>query len=301
MKPSTKQMFRKHGWRVDRALHNYLYFLYYLPYVKGFYRALSLVERRLTGIAFLAPAAKAIIDRYHAKILSLEDTRKILSLNRDVHVTSDRNKSVIPFRYAYRIIFEAPEHVVVMDCPCKLSMDAPPETIRSCLAVGKPLSDFWLDHCQKYHPQRISPEEAFDLVKRFRATGHITQAFFKVATGGSTGVLCNCHPDSCVSLLGTRVAKKLDPSLSQSAPSGYAVHHNPHTCALCRECVGTCHFGAIRVHAGAWRYDRNLCMGCELCVEKCPAGALTLVRDPNKPLPLDMDLIREWADHAPNA
>jgi len=297
MKASTKQMFKKHGWRVDRALHNYVYFVFYQPYVKGFYEALAFVERHFTGIKILAPAVKAIIERYHAKVLSTEDTRKILTLNRDVRVISDQNKSIVPFRYAYKIIFEAPEHVVVMDCPCKLSMNAPPDTVRSCLAVGKPLCDFWLDHCQKYHPQRITPEEAFDLVKRFRTAGHITQAFFKVATGGSTGVICNCHPDSCVSLFGTRVAKKLDPTLSQSAPAGYAIHYEPEKCTLCKECADVCHFKAITFEAGELSYDQTLCMGCDLCVDRCPEGALSLVRDPEKPLPLDMDLIRDWVEN----
>jgi ferredoxin len=33
-------------------------------------------------------------------------------------------------------------------------------------------------------------------------------------------------------------------------------------------------------------------MGCELCVEACPNGALSLLADPDKPLPLDMDFVK---------
>lgn len=34
MKESTKVMIKKHGLRVDRAIHNYVYFVFYYPYVK---------------------------------------------------------------------------------------------------------------------------------------------------------------------------------------------------------------------------------------------------------------------------
>ena len=34
MRESTKVLMKKHGWRFDRAIHNYLYFAWYYPYVK---------------------------------------------------------------------------------------------------------------------------------------------------------------------------------------------------------------------------------------------------------------------------
>jgi len=38
-------------------------------------------------------------------------------------------------------------------------------------------------------------------------------------------------------------------------------------------------------------------MGCGLCVEHCPSGALRLYIDKDKPLPLDIDIIRkDFAD-----
>ena len=32
--------------------------------------------------------------------------------------------------------------------------------------------------------------------------------------------------------------------------------------------------------------DRGLCMGCGVCVSKCPEGALSLQEDPEKGVPL---------------
>jgi len=38
VKTSTKWLFKKHGWRLDRTLHNYIYYRFYYPYVKVLYR-----------------------------------------------------------------------------------------------------------------------------------------------------------------------------------------------------------------------------------------------------------------------
>jgi ferredoxin len=38
-------------------------------------------------------------------------------------------------------------------------------------------------------------------------------------------------------------------------------------------------------------------MGCGLCTEHCPTGALKLYVDSDKPVPLDIDLVKEqYAD-----
>ena len=29
MRESTRTMLKKHGWRIDRSLHNYVYFVFY--------------------------------------------------------------------------------------------------------------------------------------------------------------------------------------------------------------------------------------------------------------------------------
>jgi len=295
MKESTRIMLKKHGWRVDRFVHNYFYFLFYYPYVKilsGFVQSL----KYLTWCKPIIFAGKMIFNRYHSKVLSHGDTRKIFTLNEDVRVISDDNKQIIPYKYATRIIFQEPEFIAVMDCPCKKSTGAAAEDINSCIAVGRSVASFWLEHCSKYNPRKITQAEALSIINRFRKTGHITQAFFKVATGGNTGVICNCHPDTCVSLQATRLARRIDKSLSMTAESGYSVRHNADLCSGCRKCEQICRFGAIIFKDEQRLYDSSQCLGCELCVQHCFGGALSLYIDPGKPLPLDLDMIRNRAD-----
>jgi len=285
-------MIRKHGWRLDRALHNYVYFVFYYPYVKTIFKVLPALKY-FRGFKPIVPLGKMIFDRYHSKVLSLEDTRKIFKINKDINLTSDQNKNIIPFKYARNIIFQEPEFIAVMDCPCKKAANAQDSTVSSCIAVGKQLASFWLDHCSKYNPRKISQEQALEIVTTLRNKGHITQAFFKVATGGCTGVICNCHPETCASLQATMYARQIDIGLSMNAPSGYSVTHDPKKCSKCKACESICHFDALCFTNGNRKYSKDLCMGCGLCIENCPETALSMVIDPDKPYPLDIDMIME--------
>lgn len=291
MKRSTWEMIKKHGWRFDRFIHNYIYFVFYYPYVKAVTVALPLVPRLkwFRPLHFILDMA---VNRYHAKILSSSDTQKIFTLNHDIRHIADENKQIVPFRYANKIIFQEPEHIAVMDCPCKKSYNTC-EPVKCCIAVGKSLSSFWLDHCQKYHAEKITQEQALDIIRKYRERGHVTQAFFKVATGGSTGVICNCCPDCCACLRANIYLRQLESGMSMTAQSGYAIERDAEKCTRCGKCAEMCHFDAIQVANNEWRYNKNNCMGCEMCVEHCPEGALTLYVDPEKPLPLDLDRIEQ--------
>ncbi len=277
------------GWT---GLFTIISIFFYYPYVKILHRFVMSLKYLAWFKPFI-PIGKMVFNRYHAKVLSHEDTVKIFALDKDIRVISDENKQIIPYKYATKILFCEPDYIAVMDCPCKKATHAPKEDINSCIAVGKSVSSFWLEHCQKYNPRKISQAEAMDIIDRFRKKNHITQAFFKVATGGSTGVICNCHPDTCVSLQATKLSGRISPSLSMSAKSGYSVQCDDEKCIQCGTCMDVCHFEAIKFIGNKRVYNRALCMGCELCVENCPKGALSLFIDPEKPLPLDLDVIRK--------
>ncbi|MCP3955684.1 MAG: 4Fe-4S dicluster domain-containing protein [Desulfobacterales bacterium] len=294
MRESTKTMRRKHGWRLDRFVHNYLYFLFYYPYVRLVYSLLPALKY-LAWFKPIVPIGKMTFDRYHSKVLSAGDTKKIFTLNADISAISKENKSIIPYKYATKIIFQEPEFIAVMDCPCKKSAHAPLADINSCIAVGKGLASFWLDHCAKYNARKITQTEALDVIQNLRKKGHITQAFFKVATGGSTGVICNCHPDTCANLQATMLSSQVDKALSMTARSGYSVICDPRKCINCGRCMDACNFGALDFTGDVRHYSSETCLGCELCVENCPEKALSLYTDPSKPLPLDLDKIKARA------
>ena len=295
MKESTKRVFRLHGWRVDRAIHNYLYFMFYDLYVKA---ALYLTKGIVALFSWLEATKyipKFIFERYHAKVLSKGDITKILDLEETVMLGPDTTNRIVPYKYANKIVLREPTHLAVMDCPCKLELEDPCQPVASCIAVGMPLVDFWMEHCAKYNVRRIDREEALEIIDAHRKTGHINQAFFKVATGGSMGVLCNCCPKCCVSMRATALAQKIKGGreICMYAPSGYTTVHDADKCELCGACAEICNFGAIEISDGVRVYHPEKCFGCELCVESCERGALELTLEKGGFIPLDIDLVKE--------
>lgn len=295
MKESTKKVFRLHGWRVDRAIHYYLYFFFYDIYVRG---ALYLTRAVVALFSWFEPTKhipKFIFDRYHAKVISRGDVVKILNLDETVMLGPDTTGHIVPFKYANKIVLREPTHVAVMDCPCKKEMKDPCQPLASCIAIGRPVVDFWMEHCDRLNVRRITREEALEIIDRHRKTGHINQAFFKVATGGSMGVLCNCCPKCCVSMRATALARKIKggQDISMYAPSGYTAEHDAEKCGLCGACVTVCNFDAVEIAGGVRVRHPERCCGCGLCVENCPRGALTLTVGEGGLLPLDMDLVRD--------
>ena len=279
-----------HGRRVDRAVHNYIYFKYYYEYVLLFLKSGRFLARRFSWVKPLRHAFRFVFESYHAKVLTESDARKIITLQQDVVIGPDKSSRIIPYGQANQIILQEPEFIAVMDCPCRLLRDNGCQPVNVCLAVGRTTAQFWLEQCGKYNARRVTQDEAIQIVLDARKRGCITTAWFKVATAEFQEEL-----GSIINIIeGMKIARRFDKDLTNIAPSGYAVERDADRCIACGNCATVCPFGAIAFNGGGERrYDWNACMGCGLCAEKCAQGALTLVRDPGKGDPLDLDLIGE--------
>jgi Pyruvate/2-oxoacid:ferredoxin oxidoreductase delta subunit len=298
MRESTRNILRMHGRRVDRAVHNYVYFKYYYAYVLLFLKAGRFLARWLRWVRPLRHAFAFVFESYHSKVLTEGDARKIITLDEDVVIGPDRSSRIIPYGQANQIVLQEPEFIAVMDCPCRLIREDGCQPVNVCLAVGKTTAQFWVEHCQKYHARRVTQDEALQIILDARGRGCMTTGWFKVATGGRTGVICSCCSCCCGGIEGMHIAKKFDKDLTNIAPSGYAVERDAGKCVVCGHCAAVCPFGAITFGSDSGRrYEWELCMGCGLCTERCEQGALSLVRDADKGDPLDLDLIRESSRH----
>lgn len=294
LKKSTKKIMGTHGWRLDRALHNYLYFNYYDRYVVLFLALGRWVAKRLYRLRVGARLFRGVFERYHAKVITLEDATRLLSLKEDVRIDQARSERVIPYKYANRIILSEPDHIAVMDCPCRSARSSPCLPVDVCLAVGRPTVDFWLEHGRKYNVRKITQDEALQIIRESHARGEITTAWFKVATGGRTGVICSCCTCCCGALEGMRLAQKLEGArgITNISSSGYVVEVDERACTACGTCAGICFFDAVGMRESCSTQDNALCVGCGLCVEHCLQNARRLVRDSRLPEPLDIDALR---------
>jgi len=80
-----------------------------------------------------------------------------------------------------------------------------------------------------------------------------------------------------------------------NALSGYSVRIDKKKCAFHGTCADICPVGAMKVDKvkKTITYNREACIGCELCVEHCPEKALTFYRDNAKPVPLDIEIVKK--------
>lgn len=296
MKESTRNIIKMHGRRYDRALHNFVYFAYYDLYIKYFLVAGRLVARFLSKVPLISNIFGMVYERYHGKVITQEDARKILTLKEDVNLGPDLTERIVPFKYANNIILKEPEYIAVMDCACRMTRENPCQPVNTCIAVGKTTAQFWLEHGEKFHARKITQEEALKIMENAHEAGMVTTAWFKVATGGGAGVICQCCTCCCGAMEANRIVKKLAGGEKYRIiiPSGYLVDIDNDKCTSCGTCVKSCStFYAMSQSDGEKPvYKVELCNGCGVCVEKCPSGARVLVRD-SKLDPLDLDFARK--------
>ncbi len=72
------------------------------------------------------------------------------------------------------------------------------------------------------------------------------------------------------------------------ASSGYVAQVDAELCAGCGACADVCQFAAISVDDGLARVDAAACMGCGVCVSQCPQEAISLLREPTRGEPLEI-------------
>ena len=227
-------------------------------------------------------------DRFHFKVLTRENARDIITVDRGI---SRRDlEQIIPFPMSRTFLLNAPPDLVLYECACRHTRENPCLPTQVCLVIGKPFTDFIL----KQHPgesRRINQQEALEIVEAEHERGHIQTAWFKDAMGGRFYAMCNCCRCCC---FGMEAMTKYD--MPMAASSGYVAQVDESRCGACGTCEDLCPFTAIRVN-GTSAIDWESCMGCGVCVTQCPDEALTLVRDEGKGIPLDVRLMTEKAMH----
>jgi len=224
-------------------------------------------------------ARKAFADSYHGKVLSVTDATRLVTVNRAIELRD--LEAVIPYSKARDIILRHPDHIAVLDCPCRSARPNPCLPMDVCLIVGEPFARFILEH----HPgrsRRISQGEAVEILRAEHRRGHVHHAFFKDAMLGRFYAVCNCCSCCCGAMQAQRHG------VPMLASSGFTASVDQGLCMGCGLCAESCPFGALKLTDGKSRLDADACMGCGVCVDRCPEGAIGFRRDPRRGEPLDV-------------
>ena len=256
-----------------RLLHGYVYGRWPARYIR-------LVRRHV--IPRLSPAGKKkLADGWHAKVLTHENARALVSVNRTIP-RRDLDQ-IIPYASARTLVLKAPPEIVVHECPCRHSRKSHCQPTQVCLMIGRSVAEFMLKH----HPgsaRRISQAEALDLLRAEHERGHVHSAWFRDALGGRFYALCNCCKCCCFG-----IEAMVSRGVPIVAPSGYVAQIDASSCAACATCHESCPFGAIAMN-GRPQVSWEKCLGCGVCEARCPQRAISLGRDERKGIPLDVRL-----------
>jgi len=294
--PSTRAFInegrRTSGYTFFDWIHGYIYsrwpYLYIgiaigeHPLARVFKPFAALVDRLATRPRPDAANRITFADTYHGKVVLPEAAHQLVTLHHDVSLTNLEH--VIPYALARDIVLKNPDHIVVLDCPCRANRAHPCLPLDVCLIVGEPFASFASEH----NPRRsrwITADEAVEILRSEHERGHVHHAFFKDAMLGRFYAICNCCSCCCGAMQAHRNG------VPMLASSGYVARVDATLCAACGTCASYCQFRAITVPDGHAVVDTTACMGCGVCVSHCPQAALSLVRDMSKSAPLELDAL----------
>ena len=293
VRPSTRAFAREGrrtpGYSLFDWLHGYVYgrwpYLYIgiatgeHPLARVFGPLVGWLARLFPPRPADSPDPVTLADTYHGKVVPLEAAKQLVTVEEEISLIN--LEQVIPYARARDIVLQNPDHIVVLECPCRTSRPNPCQPLDVCLVVGEPFASFVAEH----HPRRsrwITSEEAVEILCAEHERGHVHHAFFKDAMLGRFYAICNCCTCCCGAMQAWHHGTPM------LASSGYVSCVAADLCVGCGICADFCQFGALSVSDGMVAVDTTACMGCSVCVSKCLEGALSLVRDPTRGEPLEI-------------
>ena len=302
IKPSTRAFMeearRTPGYSFLDFLHGYIYarwpYLYIgigtgeHPLAKRLAPFGGWINKLITKRKQDEPADSSIgfADTYHGKALPLETVTQLISIKEDIKIHD--LEQVIPYQRARSIILQNPDHIVVLECPCRSARPHPCLPLDVCLIVGEPFASF----VQEHHPARsrwVTRDEAIAILKAEDERGHVHHAFFKDAMFDRFYAICNCCACCCGAMQAQRSGTPM------LASSGYVSQVDEDLCIGCGDCTSYCQFEALEVVDGVNQILYEKCMGCGVCISKCEQEALSLRLDPGKGSPLEICSIMKEA------
>lgn len=297
-------MQREGAWGIQKILnmiHGYVYYTLYDHYV-----ACSLLVARTLSrfpkIVYKTLVIDFFSTRYHCKVITYENARKLIALEEEVVLPTEESKKIIPWEIANKIILRHKDQLAIVDCPCRMEKKNAGkkycEPINTCIFFGRIGVDFVTTHMPRMNGHRATKEEVLNLLESQQQNGQVFTVWFKDATGYRAGVLCCCCSCCCAAMeVEVLSRKKGIQGLAMTAPSGYSVSVDVEKCKACGKCTKACPYSAMEIvetdEKKELRYSKDLCMGCGVCASTCPHESLSLIVDPEKGAIFDVDTVVE--------
>jgi electron transport complex protein RnfB len=172
-----------------------------------------------------------------------------------------------------KLVEDARGKIAVANCICRQTTEifggkcSKTDLIEACLLVGP---DHAKRHVEMGIARYISKEEAFDILDKAQKAGLVLQP----ENSQRPEAICCCCGDCCVLL---KMLTK-HPRPVELYITNFYVEVDRELCTGCEECVDKCQLDARYMVDGIAEVNLDRCIGCGGCVVVCPSDANRLVK-----------------------
>ena len=172
-------------------------------------------------------------------------------------------------------ILKSRDHIVVADCICRKRKRVMGEGCDKRMEACFMFGSMGQLYVDRGMGRKVDLDEALSILKEAQESGLVTQP----ATTQNPAGMCNCCGDCC----GVLISIKEHPRPAELVCSNYFAMVDRELCVGCETCLERCQMDAIEINQDNIAVvNRDRCIGCGLCVIACSAEAMRLVPKPEK-------------------
>jgi len=204
----------------------------------------------------------------------------------------DVAQKVAPYSDAREII-KSKDKIAVANCICRTQQKLLDHSCDKPLEVCFSFGSHAEYYLENKMARLIDQKEALAILDKCEEAGLVNQPANMINPGG----MCNCCGDCC----GVLRALNRQPKPAEQVSNIYWAEVDPDLCIGCELCIERCQMEAIQMSDDQISMiNTDRCIGCGLCVTSCPEEALSLVEKPEnkqyKPPQSGMELMLKTAE-----